>query len=183
MHWKSSQIPAVRAKIRAEKLLSSSREKRCLSLGGTSTLSQMRWPHCSWWSSCLDDPLTLTTRRKETWGLIPQWERIQGIWSWMGIPSWQPVVCAWQIFCTILLMLCCCAGEQTVQDRTETSFLPHRDFGWETNTQNYPDIRDRSHTFLREMYFRIVRNNSPFWSRNSGLTQLRFCGQSCAESQ
>lgn len=67
-------------------------------------------------------------------------------------------------------MLCCCAEEQTVQDRAETSFLPHRDFGWETNTPNYPDIRDRNHTFLSLMYFQIVGNISPFWNRNSGLT-------------
>lgn len=146
--WKSHPIPAVRARVRAAKLLSSSREERQSVLvrdfsseqNEVGTLQLL--PYCIWWSSCLDDPLTLTAQRKETWGLVPQWEGIQGIWSWASHPGSLLFVPG-----RYFALSCWCsaavqgsrlykAGERPASCLTET-------LDEKTKTQNNPESRDQ----------------------------------------
>lgn len=141
--WKSCPISAIRARVGAAKFLSFSRaERKHVLVWNFSEQNEMGTllplSHFIWWSSCLDDPLSLVTQIKETWGFILQWKGIQG---W-GIPSWQPLRVPGGYFA---LSCWCCVTVQgsKLQDSAETSCLPYGGFGRKTKHSNNPGIRDQ----------------------------------------
>lgn len=92
--WNPIPIPAVRAKTNSGKFRSSSRENQSVLWHSSSEQNERGMLHqmspCIQWPSYLDDPLSLTSQWKETWGLYPC--PSVGRHSkhlYLGIPSWQ----------------------------------------------------------------------------------------------
>ena len=139
--------------------------------------------HYVWWSSCLDDSLSLTTHRKENLGCILQWERIQGIWSWAShsdsllcVPGGYFTLCCW-CCATVQWGKLCKAGQRPASCLTET-------FGEKTEPQKNPDSRDQKpHLFKPNVFSNCQKQFTLLKQELNSKICLRSCGQCCAESQ